>query len=130
MQASLCSGRVRDLRGIDRRGRAHVDHAERRHQHAGIGIGGRIGGRERVADVAAVVRIEQPVGEDVAQQALIEGWCVSMKPGRTMRLAGSMTAASPATATFGRTSRILPSSISTSAWAKSPTRRSRSRRRP
>src|SRR5215467_6396482 len=48
-----------------------------------------------------------------------------MKPGITMRLPASTTAAaSAATAMSGRTSRILPSSISTSARAKSPTARS------
>ena len=64
--------RVRDLRRVDRRGGAHVDHAERGDQHAGIGIRGRIGRRERVADVATIVGIEQAVGEDAPQQALVE----------------------------------------------------------
>jgi hypothetical protein len=63
---------VGDLRGIDRGGRAHVDHAERGDQHAGIGVGGRVGGRERIGDIAVVVGIEQSVGEDVAQKPLIE----------------------------------------------------------
>jgi hypothetical protein len=63
---------VGDLRGVDRRRGAHVDHAECDHQHAGIGVRGRIGRRERVADVAVVVGIEQAVREDVAQQSLIE----------------------------------------------------------
>src|SRR5215467_577204 len=48
-----------------------------------------------------------------------------MKPGITIRLVASTTAAaSPVTAMLGRTWLILPSSISTSAWAKSPTARS------
>ena len=65
-------GRMRDLRGVDRGGRAHVDHAEGGHQHACIGVGGRIGRRERIGDIAIVVGIEQAVGEDAAQQALVE----------------------------------------------------------
>src|SRR5262249_9952888 len=49
-----------------------------------------------------------------------------MKPGMMMRFAASTTAAlSPETAMLGRTSRIFPFSTSTSAWAKSPTCRSR-----
>jgi hypothetical protein len=64
--------RVRDLRRVDGRGGAHVDHAERRDEHAGIGIRGRIGRCERIADVATVVGIEQAVGEDASQQALVE----------------------------------------------------------
>jgi hypothetical protein len=72
MQASLCSGVCETLRRVDRGRRAHVDHAERRDQHAGVGVLRPIGRSERVADVPGVVGIEQAVGEDAAQQALIE----------------------------------------------------------
>jgi hypothetical protein len=65
-------GRVGDLRGVDRGGRAHVDHAERGDQHAGIGVGGRVGRGKRIGDVAVVVGVEQSIGEDVAQKPLIE----------------------------------------------------------
>ena len=63
---------MRDLRRVDGGGGAHVDHTERRDEHAGIGIRGRIGRCERIADVATVVGIEQAVGEDAPQQALVE----------------------------------------------------------
>ena len=54
-----------------------------------------------------------------------------MKPGTTMRLVASITAASSLEmAMFGRTSRILPFSIRTSACAKSPIPRSRVRTTP
>jgi hypothetical protein len=64
-------GRVADLRDVDDGGGAHIHEAERAQQHAHIGVRGQIGRREIALDVAVVVRIEHPVGQDVAQQALI-----------------------------------------------------------
>ena len=62
---------VADLRDIDHRGGAGIDHAERRHQHARIGVRDLIGRRQRGLNVAIVVRIEQPAGQHAAQQPLI-----------------------------------------------------------
>jgi len=60
------------LRGVDRGGGAVVDHAERSDKFAGIDIGGLIDRGERTGDVALVVRVEQAVRKDVAQNALVE----------------------------------------------------------
>src|SRR6516225_1664617 len=62
---------VRNLRDVDDRGRAHVDEAERRHQHPGISIRRLIGRRQDVLNVAVIVGIEQAVHQDVAQEPLI-----------------------------------------------------------
>ncbi len=59
------------LRGVDHRGGAAVDHAKRRHQGAGIDVGRQIGRGEGAADVALIVGIEETVGEDVPQYALV-----------------------------------------------------------
>ena len=60
-----------DLGNVDDPGRAHVDHGERRRQHAGIGVLGAIMQRQIVLDVAIVVGIDETVGQQAPQQALI-----------------------------------------------------------
>ena len=68
IMASLCSGvwLIWEMSTIV--GRAHVDQAERRHQHPGIGVFRLVGRSQIVLDVAIVVGIEQAVGQDVAHR--------------------------------------------------------------
>ena len=121
MQASAVLGRVADLREVDDRGRAHVDEAERGDQHAGIDVSRGVGRRPLVLDVAVVVGIDQAVGERGTQQAPDRNGCgCRQSPGsgsglRRRRRPHRRHRYS------GRTSRIFPSSISTSPAAKSPT---------
>ncbi len=64
-------GRVADLRDVDDRGRAHVDHGERCDQFADMNVGRRIGECEVVLDVAIVVGLDEAVGERAPEQALV-----------------------------------------------------------
>ncbi len=64
-------GRVADLGQVDDGGGAHVDQAERRHEHARVNVGGREGGRQQRLNVAVVVGVEHAVRHDGPQHALI-----------------------------------------------------------
>ena len=63
--------RVTDLRDVDDAGRSRIDHAKRRHQHAGIGVGRLEDGGQCPLDVAIVVGLEQAIDQDAAHEPLI-----------------------------------------------------------
>ena len=64
-------GCMRGLGNIDNAGCASVDHGQRSQEHAGIGVGRLIDRREHRLDVAIVIGVEQTIGQDTAQQALV-----------------------------------------------------------
>src|SRR5262249_289118 len=63
--------RVVDLGNVDDTRRARFDHAERRRQHPGIGVRRRKRRSQLADDVTIVVGIDAPIGQDVAQNALV-----------------------------------------------------------
>src|SRR5439155_9680872 len=60
------------LGGVDRGGGAVVDHAKRGNELASVDVGRLVNGGQGAGNVTLVVRVEQAVAQDVAQDALIE----------------------------------------------------------